>query len=575
MTIASALTQWGSSVYDAYQVTQAKLEWEAAFTNALSSTTLSSPQGVNILAMLTDISDDGYAITASCTSDGSLTLDIIVNTDNTTTTTKDCADYVVSRLASRNVTTPYVTMAYDGTANLATVLITAAPSDDADANKIAINLLPTSSAEAAAAGKTVSTPVIAPVKSSTKILGATQAVAATTIIDLYDTMSTSSNMLPKSDAENTSVFFLEVEIYLEGVQVPHNSCAVSYGLNSPASCSIIIPASSVIRDLPETTKVHIFFKDLIPDANGVYEWRLLFDGELRSFSYTSTANGGTISIEAIHSSAYLSLMKILTLDAAEYIYNPNPRTIGDATMPMLCGQSKINSKLVQNIIKGKNYSSMADLVFQLMRAVIEGVSDSAIGKYYASKLGPGAAGWKLTKRIFGVSKLAGDAAVAKYETQYTVDTGKLTTSSKTDTASFGKASPTADTLDSSKYYVKSDFQSANDSWKDSEWPGMNKELLNKLDDINDKLKVDFSDFGILAITSGFRSSRYNANVPGASTTSMHTRGMAVDVAVPTSYIDGAELVSRAHRSGMRCAVFYYNDGFVHMDVGEDDFNPYP
>lgn len=237
-------------------------------------------------------------------------------------------------------------------------------------------------------------------------------------VELATQPSENARSKVKQDEPNTSEFFIDVEVYLEGVQIPHSSATVSYGLGSPPSCTIILPATSLIRDLPETTKVHIFFKDLLPDESGTYQWRLLFDGEMSGFQYNIDPNGATMSISALHSSAYISLMQLMSLDAAEYIFDSNPRLIGDATMTTVFGQNKVSTKLIDSIMKGKGYKSMADIVYQLMRAVLEGTQDSAVGKYYHDKLSNDKDAWKLLKRIYGVSKAVAESPVPTYDKQY-------------------------------------------------------------------------------------------------------------------------------------------------------------
>lgn len=211
--------------------------------------------------------------------------------------------------------------------------------------------------------------------------------------------------------------YMDVQCFLEGVQVPHSSISISYGLDAPATCTLVIPASNIIRDLPETTKIHVFFKDIIPTSAGKYEWRLLFDGELSSFSYSVNSDGAFISINGIHSAAYMYLMQIMSLDIADFINNPNQTRIGDAVIPIAIGKNKVNTSIIANIIKGKAYKSMADIVYQLMRSVLKGVDGSATGKYYNAKLGDGDGGLKILKRMFGVSKTAADSTVVSYSTQ--------------------------------------------------------------------------------------------------------------------------------------------------------------
>jgi uncharacterized protein YcbK (DUF882 family) len=404
---------------------------------------------------------------------------------------------------------------------------------------------------------TVTTPAINP---TTNIQSTPVEPVVAEPTGIADTPSENSQTGVGESADNTSEFYLNVEVYLEGVQVPYSSATVSYGLASPPSCTIILPASSIIRDLPETTKVHVFFQDMLPDDKYEYRWRLLFDGEMSGFQYSTDANGATMSISAIHSSAYTTLMQLMTLDASEYLFNPNPRMVGDATMPMVFGQNKVSTKLIANIMAGKGYESMADIVYQLMRAILEGTQDSAVGKYYHDKLGNDKNGWKILKRIYGVSKATAESPVPTYDKQY--KTG-------TDTSS-GKASEgqTTETADVSKYYSKSDFQSESDPNKDSDWPGMNQELLDKLDALTEEVRRYNGGFVKFDINSGFRSEAYNYEIGGAAQ-SYHTKGMAADLDVPTSVLSGDQLYDLAAKVGFRGIHYYSDESFVHVDVGPE------
>ena len=115
------------------------------------------------------------------------------------------------------------------------------------------------------------------------------------------TASTTTDAAKPQSFTDTNVFYVDTKVFLEGVQVPHSAAAVSYGVTSPPSATITVPAASFMRDLPETTKVHIIYKDLMPDSNGVYKWRLLFDGELSAISYSIDSSGAYLTIHAIHS----------------------------------------------------------------------------------------------------------------------------------------------------------------------------------------------------------------------------------------------------------------------------------
>lgn len=211
---------------------------------------------------------------------------------------------------------------------------------------------------------------------------------------------------------DTDVFYVEVKVFLEGVQVPHSSAAVSYGVTSPPSATITIPAASFMRDLPETTKIHVIYKDLMPDSTGVYKWRLLFDGELSAISYSIDATGAYMTLHAIHSSAYLTLMQIINQAAAQYLYMRDYEMIGQTVFKTIAGMNKVQISQVGKIIEGKEYKSMADLAYRILRQILEGYKDaSAVSKWYWAKLGNDPNGYKILNRIYGVSDTAKNAAL--------------------------------------------------------------------------------------------------------------------------------------------------------------------
>lgn len=395
-------------------------------------------------------------------------------------------------------------------------------------------------------------------KSSTGSAG-TQTISAAATSTTTSSTTTSTTEVPTkdhkpssaasasvgADVDNTSTFYLDVQCFLEGVQVPHSAVSVSYGLGGPPTCTLTIPASSVIRDLPETTKIHVFFKDFLPTSEGVYEWRLLFDGELSSYSYTVTSDGAYIQLNGIHSAAYMYLMQLMSLDVSEFIFNPQPQLIGGATMPILLGQSKVNSSIIKRIIEGKNYSSMADIVFQLMRSILNGVEGSATGKYYNAKLGTTDGGWKLLKRVYGVSSKAAAADPVTYDSQYDAD-GKIKkdgaiSSSSTGTStdySYGVNGPSEfssynDYLahgmakaGSSRYYSNSYFTDDSSSFR-----GMTSTFTSKYDNLTDDFRAYKNDDSYkFDITNGYRSPTHNASAGGV-TASRHTTGEAVDIDV--------------------------------------------
>lgn len=213
--------------------------------------------------------------------------------------------------------------------------------------------------------------------------------------------------------QTNNVFYIDVKVFLEGVQVPHASCSVSYGVTSPATATITIPAHSFLRELPETTKVLVVYKDLVADANGEYKWRVLFDGEMSAMSYSIHASGAQLTIHAVHTTAYLTLIQLMTLAATNYLVTPQYSMLGNATMLTVGPFNKIEAEVINNVINGKNYESMADITYLILKNLLEGYKDSSsVMKWIYSKLGSVPNGYKILDRIYGVSDKAKNAAVS-------------------------------------------------------------------------------------------------------------------------------------------------------------------
>lgn len=237
-------------------------------------------------------------------------------------------------------------------------------------------------------------------------------VSSKTASNTNTTASTTTDAAKPQAFTDTNVFYVDTKVFLEGVQVPHSAAAVSYGVTSPPSATITLPAASFMRDLPETTKVHVIYKDLMPDSTGVYKWRLLFDGELSAVSYSIDSSGAYLTIHAIHSSAYLTLMQIVNQAAAQYLYMKDYEMIGQTVFKTISGMNKVQISQVSKIIEGKEYKSMADLTYRILRQILEGYKDaSAVSKWYWAKLGNDANGYKILNRIYGVSDTAKNAAL--------------------------------------------------------------------------------------------------------------------------------------------------------------------
>lgn len=208
---------------------------------------------------------------------------------------------------------------------------------------------------------------------------------------------------------DTNALYVDVKVFLEGVQIPHAACAISYGVTAPPTCSITLPAASFLRSLPETTKILVIFKDLLPDPiTNEYEWRVLFDGEASGVAYSIDPAGANITLSGIHTTAYLTLMQFYTQSSAEYIVNRRHEMVGDYVMCAPSGLNKAHITFINKLFDTnlKHYSSMADITYSILRNMIEGFKDKGgpVAAWYWNKLGPVPGGYKIVDRITGVSE---------------------------------------------------------------------------------------------------------------------------------------------------------------------------
>lgn len=228
----------------------------------------------------------------------------------------------------------------------------------------------------------------------------------------------------------TDVFYLDVKVFLEGVQVPHAQIGVSYGITNPASCTITLPANAFLRMLPGTTKILIIFRDLMPDIDGKVKYRVLFDGELSSISYSIDPTGAYVTLSGIHSTAYLTSMQLLFQDVKNYLMCTDYAMLGNSvTFQTAAGFNKAQIKILGEIFKEKASSlhSMADVAYLLVRFFLEhnkgSANESSASKWYYSKLGNTPGGHKILKRIFGVADGAKTVALNDFDNSYEGDGG--------------------------------------------------------------------------------------------------------------------------------------------------------
>lgn len=220
-----------------------------------------------------------------------------------------------------------------------------------------------------------------------------------------------------ASGSDTNVFYVDVKVFLEGVQVPHMQASVSYGIDAPPTATIVIPAAQFLRNLPETTKVLITFRDILPDATGERKWRVLFDGEMSGLGYNIDSSGATLSITALHSTAYLTLLQLMIAPVRSYIYNTSPESlVGNTTLWSTSAVGPThNVTFLDDLLKDiqstntseRGIKTMADIVYVILRNIVEGLKDSAaVARWTWKYLGNEPSGLKILKRIYGVSESA-------------------------------------------------------------------------------------------------------------------------------------------------------------------------
>ena len=221
------------------------------------------------------------------------------------------------------------------------------------------------------------------------------------------TTTTSSETMDISqlDAAQGSVFYKRVLVFLEGILVPEASITISYGLRTPATATLILPSHDILRTIPEDTKLHVFYEDLLPDKSGKYNLNLLFDGELSGFGHSVEPDGSHFTMNFLHAGAYLTMMPLVLLDPATYFNSPGQWIDGAATIAASSNYDGERMMWIDSIVDG-SAKGMPDLVYRCLKGALQMNANTGVGKVFHKKIGPGEQGWKLPDRIFGVTESA-------------------------------------------------------------------------------------------------------------------------------------------------------------------------
>lgn len=121
-------------------------------------------------------------------------------------------------------------------------------------------------------------------------------------------------------------------VYLNGLEVPCTSVAVSYGIGTIPEASLTFPAHRLLQRLGTEDKLEVvvFYLDDLADPEAP-EFRLLFEGELIGWSYNNSLNGRSMTFNAIADISIFSQLHFFFLNNVDAItsFAAKPGTSAD------------------------------------------------------------------------------------------------------------------------------------------------------------------------------------------------------------------------------------------------------
>ena len=101
-------------------------------------------------------------------------------------------------------------------------------------------------------------------------------------------------------------------VYFNGIEVPASGVSVQYGVGGPSQASISVAPDRELIRLGEEDRVHVlifYLDDIFTRQRGKKpDYRLLFEGEISGWSYSTNAAGRAISFSAVGLSQVLQLI---------------------------------------------------------------------------------------------------------------------------------------------------------------------------------------------------------------------------------------------------------------------------
>ena len=166
---------------------------------------------------------------------------------------------------------------------------------------------------------------------------------------------------------------LKIRLFLEGIEIPVISISVSAGVNQPATAAIqVIPTDDVFK-LEARTLVHVFFLDLYPSDEAMdafaraevgetgseiqkalgNEYKLLFTGEMHSFSFTRTPSGRQAVLQCLDFSSYWDVAKqYFATGSGSSVASKIAAYVGSASTSFSEDESITPAQMLTNVLVG-------------------------------------------------------------------------------------------------------------------------------------------------------------------------------------------------------------------------------
>ena len=223
--------------------------------------------------------------------------------------------------------------------------------------------------------------------------------------------------------------YLNLRLFLEGIEVPVISAAVQAAANTPASATVQVIASDRVMDLMPRTVVHIFYYDYVAANNPVLDarpketdsadYKLLFCGEVQAVSINKGHGSRAAVLTCVdlsnywdttfqynfHGSLFAGRSRAAFIGGNSTLFN-SPLGHGVGTISALLNQRSKNFPKMTGLLAGvvrlleaiggwyrgsgafrgvNDFASIAELRLKLLQQVAAAESDTSSAKLFARK----------------------------------------------------------------------------------------------------------------------------------------------------------------------------------------------